>query len=152
MYVVSDSESERSRNFFCRRDRPDLRSSMLTENERNFWKSDVCELQIEFQRPCRGLSPGKGFAPNLRIRDMACRDVQAILYSTKLGQIVANMLGWYSKNNFTKMKISRDPVDGFCWKAVRFKIKACSFRFWKREVLENFSREDWTRLRSGTWP
>ena len=26
------------------------------------------------------------------------------------GQIVANMLGAFSKNNFTKMKISRDPV------------------------------------------
>ena len=82
---------------------------MLTENDRNFQKSDVCELQIEFQRPCRGLSPGKGFAPSMGIRDMACRDVQAIFYSTKLGQIVANMLGDYSENNFTNMKISRAP-------------------------------------------
>ena len=66
---------------------------MHPKNDRNFRKSDVCELQIEFGRPCRGLSPGKGFDPNIRIRGMACRDVQAILYSTKLGQIVANMLG-----------------------------------------------------------
>ena len=47
------------------------------------------------------------------IEDMACRDVQAIFYSTKLGQIVANMLGDYSENNFTKMKISQAPVERF---------------------------------------
>ena len=29
-----------------------------------FGKSSVSEEQIEFWRPCRGLSPGKGFAPN----------------------------------------------------------------------------------------
>ena len=29
------------------------------------------------------------------------------------GQIAARMLGLFSKNNFTKMKISRDPVDRF---------------------------------------
>ena len=83
---------------------------MTPKNDRNVRESDVCELQIEFRRPCRGFSPGKGFAANKRMRDMACRDVQAILYSTKLGQIVANMLGACSENNFTKMKISRDPV------------------------------------------
>ena len=33
---------------------------------RNFRKSDVSEAQIEFQRPCRGLSPGKSFAPQGR--------------------------------------------------------------------------------------
>ena len=31
-----------------------------------------------------------------------------------LGQIAARMLGLFSKNNFTKMKISRDPVVRFC--------------------------------------
>ena len=30
------------------------------------------------------------------------------------GQILARMLGVFSKNDFTKMKISRNPVDGFC--------------------------------------
>ena len=107
----------------------ELRSSMLTENDRNFLKSDVCELQIEFQRPCRELSAGKGFAPNNTIRDMACRDVQAILYSTKLGQIVANMLGGYSENNFTKIKISHSPVVRSQREASQTEIIGCSFRF-----------------------
>ena len=36
---------------------------MHPKNDRNFRKSDVCEGLAEFGRPCRGLSPGKGFAP-----------------------------------------------------------------------------------------
>ena len=35
---------------------------MHPKNDRNFRKSDVCEHLAEFGRPCRGLSPGKGFA------------------------------------------------------------------------------------------
>ena len=30
---------------------------MVPKNDRNFRKSDVSEAQIEFRRPCRGLSP-----------------------------------------------------------------------------------------------
>ena len=48
-----------------------------------------------------------------------------------------------------KTKISRDPVDRFSWEAVRFEFRVCSFRFWKRELPENFSREDWTGQRFG---
>ena len=45
------------KKLYCR-----IGSDMIAKNGRNFRKSDVCEAQIEFQRPCRGLSPGKGFA------------------------------------------------------------------------------------------
>ena len=49
------------------------------------------------------------------------------------------------------MMISQDLVDRFPWEAVRFKINACSFRFWQREVPENLIRKDWTSLRSDHW-
>ena len=32
------------------------------------------------------------------------------------------MLGVNSENNFTKMKMSRDPVDGFCREASKIEI------------------------------
>ena len=41
---------------------------MMPKNDRNFRKSDVYDAQVEFWRPCRGLSPGKGFAPNKAIQ------------------------------------------------------------------------------------
>ena len=37
------------------------------------WKSSVSDEQVEFWRPCRGLSPGKGFAPNKAIHYMTRR-------------------------------------------------------------------------------
>ena len=61
-------------------------------------------------------------------KDIACTDVlviwlveteivsvsrRAILYSTNARQIVARMASGFSKNIFTKMQISRDPVDRF---------------------------------------
>ena len=39
------------------------------------------------------------------------------------------MLGGFSENIFTKIKISRDPVDRFWRETVRFKINVYSFRF-----------------------
>ena len=55
-----------------------------------------------------------GFRPKRKeISHMACTDGQAVFYRTKPGQIEAKMLGGFSKNNFTKIKISRDPVDRF---------------------------------------
>ena len=60
-----------------------------------------------------GSSALEKVCPHRRITDMACRDVQAIFYNTKVKQIVANMLGDYSENIFTKMQISRAPVDQF---------------------------------------
>ena len=58
------------------------------------------------------------------------------------GQIVAELLGEIRENIFTKMKISRDPVQGFRSEAVRIEIGTCSLRSCKREVWENFSRRD----------
>ena len=33
---------------------------MMPKNDRNFRKSSVSDEHVEFWRPCRGLSPGKG--------------------------------------------------------------------------------------------
>ena len=80
---------------------------------------------------------------------MACTDVQGIFYRTSAGQIVARMASGFSQNIFTKTKISRDPVDRFWWKAVRFELRVHSFRFWKRELSENFLHKDWGSSRFG---
>ena len=53
---------------------------------------------------------------------------------------MAKMLGGFSENYFTKMMISRDPVDRFCREVVKLEINACSLRSREREVWENFSR------------
>ena len=50
---------------------------------------------------------------------------------------MAKVIGAFSKNIFTKMKISRAPVDRFCWEASNLELFACRFRFWRREVWEN---------------
>ena len=47
----------------------------MPKNDQNFRKSVVYEAQTEFWRPCRGLSPGKGFAPNKAIHYMTRRAV-----------------------------------------------------------------------------
>ena len=82
---------------------------------RNFGSFTWKLKHSKFQRPCRGLSPGKGFAPRYA-QHMACRDAtrKAIFYSTVGGQIEAEMLGEIQENYFTKSSISRDHVDRFC--------------------------------------
>ena len=40
------------------------RSGHDVENDEKFRKSSVSDEQVDFWRPCRALSPGKGFAPN----------------------------------------------------------------------------------------
>ena len=87
---------------------------MAPKNGRNFRKSDVCERQVEFWRPCRGLSPGQGFAPNsstwlVETEISSVLEEQYFIAHTPV-QIVAKMLGENRENIFTKMKISRDPV------------------------------------------
>ena len=59
--------------------------------------------------PCEGQV--RGMTPKV-----ACRDAtrKAILYSIVSGQIVAEMLGSFSENYLTKIKISRDPVVRIC--------------------------------------
>ena len=49
------------------------RSGHDAENDRNFRKSSVSDEQVEFWRPCRGRSPGKGFAPKKAIHYMTRR-------------------------------------------------------------------------------
>ena len=119
---------------------------MPPKNGRNFRKSDVSERQVEFWRPCRGRSPGKGFAPNsstwlVETEISSVLEEQYFIAHTPV-QIVAKMLGAFSKNIFTKMKISRSPEVRFCSEAVRMKISMCSLRSCQREVWENFSRRD----------
>ena len=48
------------------------------ENGRNFRKSDASEAESEFWRPCRGLSTGKGFAPDRAIHYMTRRAFLAL--------------------------------------------------------------------------
>ena len=81
--------------------------------------------------------------------ELASISRRARLYSTNSGQIVAKMLGGFSENYFTKMMISRDPVDRFCWEAVNIEINVCSFRSCEREVWESFSRGEWPGSRFG---
>ena len=64
MHAASDGASEKSRKIFFAKIDPGQGLAMAPKNGRNFRKSDVSERQVEFWRPCRGLSPGKGFAPN----------------------------------------------------------------------------------------
>ena len=59
------------------------------------------------------------------------------------------MLGAFSDNYFTKMMISRDPVDRFCWEVVKMEVNACSLRSCEREVWENCSRGEWPSSRFG---
>ena len=50
------------------------------------------------------------FDPNNPISNSKNANIsEAIFYSTKPGQIVAKVLGAFSKNYFSKMKISREP-------------------------------------------
>ena len=86
------------------------------ENGRHFRKSAASEEQIEFRRPCRGLSPGKGFARTRKRLDMACRDDKQYFKEITLVQIERQRLTTFfvRKACFRRgfSKISRDPVDG----------------------------------------
>ena len=49
------------------------RGTRMPKNDRNFGKSDASEAEPGFWRPCRGLSPGKGFAPNkMNVKVVMC--------------------------------------------------------------------------------
>ena len=67
-----------------------------------------------------GAQPWKGLRPQQKRLHMACRDGdgfrtrRAILYSTKLGQIVAKRANGGCENYFTKMTISRPILGRFC--------------------------------------
>ena len=69
-----------------------------------------------------------------------CR--QAVFYRTTPGEIVPKMVGGFSENYFTKMKISQDPVVRSWRKPHRIEIIAQGFGFWKREVQENSTAWD----------
>ena len=49
-----------------------------------------CNIFV-FQRPCRGLSPGKGFAREKKGLDMACRDDKQYFITCNARKIVRNM-------------------------------------------------------------
>ena len=84
------------------------RSGHDAENDRNFRKSSVSDEQIEFWRPCRGLSPGKGFAPNKAIHYMTRRAFLALRVIQRQGKSSFNMLVKNWCKWFTKMKISQN--------------------------------------------
>ena len=67
-------------------------SLMVPKNERIFWKSVVCQAEVEFQRPCRGLSPGKGFAPKHATYYMTRRAFLALRVIQRQGKLRFNML------------------------------------------------------------
>ena len=72
---------------------------MMPKNDQHFRKSDASEAESEFWRPCRGLSPGKGFAPNKATHYMtrraflssnsntAAREIEFLHASKKVGKI-----------------------------------------------------------------
>ena len=103
----------------------------------DFWSIIAKIKGILFLAALPGAQALTCFRPHLKNNDMTCTDVQGIFCRTNAMQIVARMASAFSKNIITKMQISRDPVDRFWWKAVRFEWKAYSFRFWKRELPEN---------------
>ena len=87
------------------------------KNEPDFQKNARCGRVVQFWRPCRGLTHlERCVRPRKCKYHMACRDGdsfrprRAIRYRTGPRKIEEKMLGGFSKNNFTKMRISRDPV------------------------------------------
>ena len=88
---------------------------------------------------------------------MACRDGDAspleeqYFKEQKARQIAAKVLGGFSENYFTKMKISRAPVVRSCSKASKIKINAFRFGWFQREVWEIFSRGERLEIRSAVW-
>ena len=81
---------------------------MTPKNDRNFRKSSVSEEQVEFWRPCRGLSPGKGFAPNEATEHMTRRAFLALRVIKRHGKSSFNMLVKKWEKMMTKMKISQN--------------------------------------------
>ena len=81
---------------------------MMPKNDQHFRKSAVYEAQTEFWRPCRGLSPGKGFAPNKAIHYMTRRAFLALRVIQRHGKSSFNMLVKKWEKLMTKMKISQN--------------------------------------------
>ena len=74
MYVVSDPVSERSGKIFVAENESGQGPGHDAENARNFLKNALSCNFVAPGRPCRGLSPGKGFASQRQRLHMACRD------------------------------------------------------------------------------
>ena len=98
----------------------------------------VARSQIDLCSSCRlcsdlvGIFTLKRNAPSLRAPRAETR-----LTVYRALRSVAKVACAFSKNIFSKMKISRDPVDIFCWEASNLEFFACRFRFWRRDVWEN---------------
>ena len=71
----------------------------------------------QFQRPCRGRSPGKGFAPTKR-NQIACRDDKAILYSTSSGANCSE----YAWRIFQKIFHKNEHISRSC---LRISLRSC---------------------------
>ena len=80
----------------------------MPKNFWNFRKSDVYDAQVDFWRPCRGLSPGKGFAPIKAIHHMTRRAFLAIRVIQRQGELSFNMLVKKWEKLMIKMKISQN--------------------------------------------
>ena len=75
----------------------------------------------KFQRPCRGLSPGKGFAPTKR-NQIACRDDKAIFYSTSTGANCSEYAWRIFQNLFHK----NEDISRSC---LRISLRSFQFQF-----------------------
>ena len=84
------------------------RSGHDAPNERNFRKSATSEEQIEFWRPCRGLSPGKGEVPNKATQDMTRTAFLAVRVIQRQGKLSFNMLVKKWEKLISKIKISQN--------------------------------------------
>ena len=78
-----------------------------------FRKVPPAQSKSNFGGPAGGSALERASPPKERLY-MACRDDKQYFKEITGGQIVANMLGAFSENYFTKMVISHDPVDRFC--------------------------------------
>ena len=77
----------------------------MTQKSQNFHESGLCERFAHFGRPCRGLSPGKGFAPK-RISHMTRRAFLALRVIQAQGNRVQTCLSKMGKIDHKNEDIS----------------------------------------------
>ena len=76
----------------------------MPENDRIFRKSSVSDQQIEFWRPCRGRSPGKGFASNKATHYMTRRAFLGLRVIQRQGNRVSTCLSKIGVNGLQKCR------------------------------------------------
>ena len=101
------------KKLYCR-----IGSGMMPKMGEIFGKVTSAKLKSNFSGPAGGSALERALPPRPSIWLVGTEIVPVLeeqyFIAQAPGQIAARMLGVKSENHFTKMKISRDPVDGFC--------------------------------------